>query len=426
MSDAASTRPSRAKVRASSAGQVWCASDERMVPVGQLLDFSEGGLRYRHDPRALHADGFPICTPESGQALQLAVTLHPGDRLRPIHAQALRAALAADGSVEVACRFEAQGEQERAQIHRKFVDASLQRTRQHFSALHASLFNAPSPRPRGRVPLGKILARRQAIDRTDLNRFLTGNRGGIPLGARLVKAGLVSGRQLAEALSEHVGVPFVDLDAAGVEPQALRVIRAGTALRLGAVAFGLERKILKVAAARPLSGEERAELEHQSRLRVRTYLADPGQIAAILRGSVGGKSRRARHALPAQLRVQYRFYSMELQQLDPSTFEGDAANLSETGILIRGAVPADLEAAFRKSAKPRVLVAVRLRLGAAAPPLTLRFEPVRITALQESGPGAPPSGRAGAPECWIGARVAAVLPEDRKNLVKLCARIQAP
>lgn len=406
----------RSAQRAAAKGTVWLMHKSRMVAAGSLLDLSDTGLRYRHDPASRDIEGFPLPAPAQGQIVALAVTLHHEAPEKPVEADVLRAAPASDGAIEVGCRFAARDASETKLIHRKYVDASLERARKSLATSRAKLFNQPDPSRRKRERIGEILVRRKAIDTKDLNRFLDGNRGGVPLGLRLVKAGLVSTRQLAEALSEHMGLPFVDLDATGVEDQALRRVKPGTALQLGTVAFAISSRRLKIASSRPLTREEREELEAQARLRVIPHLADQEQIERILKGSAEGK-RRKRLKAGIEILVRYRFYGAAMEQLDPRTFEGAAANLSDTGILFGGPVPQAIADAFQKQPAPRIVVAAQLIHGGKGAPVTLRFEPVRITPMPSSEDSA---REPGAPTCWIGARISPLVAEDRKHLLRLC------
>jgi len=417
----ASGRFKRARDRAKVDGTVWLSHKDRLVPAGRLLDLSPGGLRYRHDSSQLDAEGFPLPAPAAGQTLLLAVALHRHEPLRALHAQTLRVKPGADGAVEVACKFEASDAREMKDIHRQFVDASLQRARLSLSGTRAKLFNQPQPR-RQRLSLGQVLLKRKAIAKADLDSFLDGNRTGVPLGTRLLKAGLVSSRQLAEALAEHTGVPFVDLDAVGVEDDALHKLRPSVAMQMGVVPFAIGSRRLKVAAAHALTLDEKADLEARSRMKVLVYLADQEQLERILHGPSAPK-RRARQDIRTEVLVRYRFYGPHMEQLDHRTFEGAAANLSETGILFNGPVPQPIVEAFKKGPPPRTIVAVQIFHGEAVAPVTLRFEPMRISPVPLPNRVVPPS-----PEptqmCWVGARISPVLGEDRKHLLKLCEEIR--
>ena len=407
--------------RATVDGTVWASHKNGLVPVGRLLDVSPGGLRYRHDSSQLDAEGFPLPTPSTDQQMLLAVTLHRHDPLHAVHARTLRVKPGADGAVEVACKFEARDVRELKDIHRQFVDASLQRARLNLSGARAKLFNQALPR-RQRLPLGEVLLKRKAIAKVDLESFLDGNRTGVPLGTRLLKAGLVSSRQLAEALAEHTGVPFVDLDAVGVEDDALRKLPASVTMQLVVVPFAFGSGRLKVAAARVLTLSEKSDLEAQSHMKVLAYLADQEQLERILHGPSAPK-RRARQEVRAAVLVRYRFYGPHMEQLDHRTFEGSAANLSATGILFNGPVPQPIVEAFKKSPPPRTVVAVQIFRSATAAPVTLRFEPMRISPVPVPNHLVAPWPEPTQP-CWVGARISAVLGEDRNHLIKLCSEIR--
>lgn len=421
-SSSGNPKAGRTRDRAAADGTVWLSHKDRLVPAGRLLDLSDTGLRYRHDPSGLDAEGFPLPAPTKGQTVLIAVTLHKGDPLRAVHAETLRTIPALDGSVEIGCKFAASGSAEMKEIHRKYIDASLQRARLSLASTRAKLFNQPDPARRKREKIGEVLVRRKAVDPKDLARFLDGNKTGVPLGMRLLQAGLVTSRQLAEALSDHVGLPFVDLNATGVEDDALHRIKASTAMKMGIVPFAISSRRLKVASSRPLTMDERKELEAQARLRVIPHIADQDQIEMTLKGPSGGK-RHVRHETPAEVLVRYRFYGPTLEQIDPRTFEGAAANLSETGILFGGAVPRSIVEAFKKRPTPKIVVAAQVFHDHQVAAVTLRFEPVRIDEVSMPDRIVQPSPDE-APMCWIGARISTLLAEDRKNLLKLCEAIR--
>ena len=411
--------------RACAEGQVWTSWQDRLTPTGFLLDLSEAGLRYHHDQRALGADGFPVPAPEAGQQLLLAVTLRFGERPRPMSARVVRVALAKDGSVEVASRFETHAARDLALRHQEYVAASLQRARRNLADLRARLFNEPAPERFRREKLGRILVKRHTLGRAELDAFLQGNRGGVRLGEDLVRAGLVTARQLAEALGEHLGLPFVDLAVASPSPEAQAALPPGAAQRLGVVAFAIERGKLLVASSRPLTLFEEKELAGLCRLRVKAHLAAPEQVAAFLNPSSPGRHRRTKPRVAAGAVVRYRLYGFACQSLDPRIFEGAAANVSETGVLLGGPIPRGLLADFQRAAPPRTLMAVQFFHGAPQGPALLRVEPVRISLLAQAERNAWDSGLPDAPLCWIGARLSPCVSEDRGNLLRLYKSLRA-
>lgn len=408
--------------RASARGRVWVSAHDRLVAAGELVDLSETGLRYIHDPATTGADGFPVGVPQAGQPILIAVTMRSAEQPKAVGATVVRVEPLRDGRIEVACHFEAKDAQEQKLLHKKYVEANLQRARQSLTELRARLLNDATPVRRQRQPLGRVLLKNKALDKSDLDDFLSANRNGVRLGSGLVKAGLVSSRQLAEALAEHLGLPFVDLDLSGVNAEALKLLPKSDCAKRGLVPFDVSGRTLRVAVNHPLTMAEKNHLEGLSRYKLKVYLADLAQIQEVLEGEA---PRRSKPRVPSAVLARYRFYGSALQQLDSRTFEGAVANVSETGILLSGPAPADLLAAYEAGETPRVYLAAQLFHGTDVEPLVLRFEPMRLAPIPPAEDGAPHGGFRDAPLCWIGARISTLVGEDRKHLVKLYGSLRA-
>jgi hypothetical protein len=400
-------------------GQVWISYQDRLVPAGALLNLSEGGLSFRHNRQALGSDGFPLPVPAADQQILLALTLRTGERPRPLPARLLRVSVAKDGSVEVACQFESHDTEDLAKLHQHYVAASLQGAKKNLVELRARLFHEPQAGRTKPSKLGCVLVKRRSLSRGELSTFLEGNRTGVRLGQELVRAGLVSARELSQALSEHFGLPFVDLSVAVPSPAAWEVLPPDVACRLQVVPFALEGGKLLIAAARPLRFSEEKELERLCRRPVKLHLASPEQITGHLVPPLAARHPRSKPRISAGAVARYRFYGSALQLIDARIFEGAAANVSETGLLLGGPVPQVLLEAFQKPEPPQVLMAVQLFHGAPGGPSLLHFDPVRISRLVRTGEHAWTSGLPDAPLCWIGAHVSPRWPEDRRELARL-------
>lgn len=419
-----SRRPSKRVVaRLASEGIVWSAVGGRLAPVGKLLDLSKQGVRYRHDPTCLDGEGFPVPAPESNQSFMLAVTLRPGDPVKAVQVHVIRVSTEKDGSVEVACRFDAGDAKELKILHNKYVDVSLQNARKSLSALQARVLGQPPPERRQRKTIGQLLIKRRAIDRKALEAFALGNRTGIRLGEGLVGAGLVTNRQLAEAMSEHYGIPFVDLSVTAVDPEARALITRSSARSLNVVPFKTGSRRLHVASGTPLSLDEKEALQSESRKKVIPYIADPDQIASLVQGTSVRKRRRATQRIAVDVLARYRFYGSALQAYDARTFEGLVVNLSRTGVLLRGPVPPTLPDEFAQTRSPRLSLALQVFQQEWRAPVLIRLEPVRISVVGDAQAEGKMTGPIGCPTAWIGARVSALVPEDRKNLVDCVQRL---
>jgi type IV pilus assembly protein PilB len=72
-----------------------------------------------------------------------------------------------------------------------------------------------------------------------------------PVGDLLVRLGHITQRDKVQSLAKLYNVPFVDLSAAAIDPDAARLIPRATALRLKAVAIAQDEDALRVAMANP-------------------------------------------------------------------------------------------------------------------------------------------------------------------------------
>jgi hypothetical protein len=402
--------------RALAKGQVWLSWQDRLSPAGELLDLSQKGIRYRQDPLSLGVDGFPVPAPEINQAVLAAITFRSGESPRPLAAQAVRVIIGRDGTVEVALRFETQDAENWKIMHRNYVAASLQSAQRRLASFRARVFNEPTTGQPKKDRLGRILVQRRSLQRKELDAFVAGNRKGVRLGDGLVKSGLVSNRQLAEALAQHLGMPFVDLTTVEIEGAARKLLPEEKQKELKVVPFGTEKGRLLVAAGEPLGAWEERELSQLVGRPVRVYLAAADQVAEALQTEFKPPKARRFPRIKAGVAVRYRFYGSAWQVLDRRIFEGLAADVSSGGVLISGPTPGELVTAFQKGSAPRVHLAAQLMQPSMSAPAVVRLEPVRLTPLAQTAGFEWISGMLDAPACWIGARVNAQLPEDAKTL----------
>jgi hypothetical protein len=402
--------------RALAKGQVWLSCQDRLSPAGDLLDLSQDGIRYRHDPLLLGVDGFPVPVPESNQSVLAAITFRSGESPRPLTAQAVRVIIGRDGTVEVALRFETQDAENWKIMHRNYVAASLQSAQRRLASFRARVFNEPATGQYKKDRLGRILVQRRSLQRKELDAFVAANRKGVRLGDGLVKSGLVSNRQLAEALAQHLGLPFLDLASIEIDSAARKLVPPDKQKELKIVPFGIEKGRLLIAAGEPLGVWEERELSELAGRPVRVYLAAADQVAEALHTEFKPPKARKHPRIKAGIAVRYRFYSSAWQVIDRRVFEGLAADVSSGGLLISGPTPGDLVTAFQKGSSPRVQLAAQLMQPSMSAPAVVRLEPVRVTPLAQTAGFEWISGMLDAPACWIGARVNTQIPEDAKTL----------
>lgn len=407
-----SPRPRRALAK----GQVWLSWQDHLSPSGDLLDLSQDGVRYRHDPSLLGVDGFPVPAPELNQDVLAAITFRSGESPRPVAAKAVRVVIGRDATVEVALRFETKDAENWKIMHRNYVAASLQRAQRRLASFRARVFNEPAAGQPRKDRLGRILVQRRSLQRKELDAFVAGNRKGVRLGDGLVKSGLVSNRQLAEALAQHLGMPFVDLATVALDSAARKLLPEKTQKVTKVVPFSIEKGRLLVASSEPLGVWEEQALSELAGCPVRVYLAAADQVAEALQTESRPPKARKHPRIKAGIALRYRFYGSAWQVLDRRIFEGLAADVSSGGILISGPTPGELITAFQKGSAPRLHLAAQLMQPHRSDPAVVRLEPVRLTPLAQTAGFEWISGMLDAPTCWIGARVDARKPEDAKTL----------
>ncbi|NOQ42583.1 MAG: type II secretion system protein GspE, partial [Desulfuromusa sp.] len=78
--------------------------------------------------------------------------------------------------------------------------------------------------------LGELLVRNQLISDNQLaNALAEQKKGGMRLGAALVKLGYVQEHDLASFLSKHYGVPSIDLSEFDIDPAVVALVPAEVA-----------------------------------------------------------------------------------------------------------------------------------------------------------------------------------------------------
>ena len=113
----------------------------------------------------------------------------------------------------------------------------------------------------------------------DAQRRTTQETGQRPIDVLLQR---VDGGRLAEQLTAHLGVPLVDLSAAAIQPEALRLLSKELAKRYDAMPIRLDRGRIVIAFANPLDGEGIKAVEFSSRSKVEIVVAPASQIRAAI------------------------------------------------------------------------------------------------------------------------------------------------
>ena len=136
---------------------------------------------------------------------------------------------------------------------------------------------------RGRPLLGAFLLRRGLLTAERLEQGLTEQeRSGLPLGQVLVGLGLITTRDLAEALAEQHGLEYIDLSAASPEEEAVQRLPESSARRYQALPVRVEEGTLVVAVADPTNVIAHDDLRLALGTHTRIVVADADQLAETI------------------------------------------------------------------------------------------------------------------------------------------------
>ena len=142
---------------------------------------------------------------------------------------------------------------------------------------------APSPALKGHK-LGEILLKSNLITREQLNKAVeeqkkTNKR----LGEVLCALGVVTEEKLAWALSVQLGIPYIDLDAAVVEPEALDLLTERFALKNLALPLSVDKRTITVVMGDPLDFGAISDISFASGREVRPTVAPLKEVKSAIR-----------------------------------------------------------------------------------------------------------------------------------------------
>ena len=130
-----------------------------------------------------------------------------------------------------------------------------------------------------RTMIGECLRQAGIITEPDLQVALVEHkRSGERLGAVLIRLGLATERQIAEALAYQLGFEYVDFVVHPPDPAAVVLIPKEVALKRNCVAVAVQRKELTVAMSDPLLFTLVQDLEFQTGYRVKQVVATRAEI----------------------------------------------------------------------------------------------------------------------------------------------------
>jgi type IV pilus assembly protein PilB len=133
--------------------------------------------------------------------------------------------------------------------------------------------------------LADILVERQLANATQV--ATAGRDGEARLGERLVSDGVLSADQLAQALAEQLGLPYVDLHDITLAADLFQRLPAAQAYQLNALPLRSNGETIEVAIADPYDLTLPDRLERITGLRVKLMLTSPAAIQAALKRSQG-------------------------------------------------------------------------------------------------------------------------------------------
>ena len=127
--------------------------------------------------------------------------------------------------------------------------------------------------------IGECLRQSGIITEDDLETALVEHkRSGDRLGAVLIRLGLATERQIAEALAYQLGFEYVDLIARPPDPAAVVLIPREVALKRNCIAVTVQKNALTVAMSDPLLFTLVQDLEFQTGYRIKQVVATRAEI----------------------------------------------------------------------------------------------------------------------------------------------------
>ena len=132
-------------------------------------------------------------------------------------------------------------------------------------------------------PLADVLLERRFVGEAQI----AAGEAEAQLGERLVREGVITAEQLAQALADQFALPYVDLNGFTVTPELFACLPATQAYSLGTVPYRVNGSTIEVAIADPYDLTLPDRLERLTGLRVKLLLASSGAIQAALKRSQG-------------------------------------------------------------------------------------------------------------------------------------------
>ena len=132
--------------------------------------------------------------------------------------------------------------------------------------------------------LGQILLDLNLITKEQLAKCLEEKKKSSKrMGEILTEMGFVSDEKIARALSAQLGIPYVDLSSAVVEPEAIELLKEGVARKNLGIPLSVDKKFISVAMADPFDFEAILDISFATNREVRPSVAPAKEIKAAIR-----------------------------------------------------------------------------------------------------------------------------------------------
>ena len=132
--------------------------------------------------------------------------------------------------------------------------------------------------------LGEILIKANLITREELNKAIEEQKkANTRLGEALCALGVITEEKLAWALSVQLGIPYIDLSTAVVEPEALDMLTERFALKNLALPLSVDKRTITVAMGDPLDFGAINDISFASGREVRPTVAPLKEVKSAIR-----------------------------------------------------------------------------------------------------------------------------------------------
>ena len=139
--------------------------------------------------------------------------------------------------------------------------------------------------------IGECLRQAGVVTEADLQSGLIEHkRSGERLGSVLIRMGLATERQIAKALADQLGFPYVELVESPPDPAVVVLIPKEIALARNCVAVAVERNLLTVAMSDPLMFTLVQDLEFRTGYRIKQVVATRDEIIEAIHLSYPDKA----------------------------------------------------------------------------------------------------------------------------------------